>query len=191
TLPLSLAALLARSLLASLAVTRNASQLVAQPLYSIERGFDRLLRIVSLLRQGAHGLLRVMQTFFEALHSRGDFRLHAVGVRIDAAAHPVRAALNARAQIGLLHVAERFPKFGGGGALILSGQFACSFLQIFFQASEVVREFLPIVGQFPALLRSRLCSHPLPEGLLNATGLVAFFLSESAGFFGERIDFCW
>ena len=79
-----------------------------------------------------------MHSFFEALHSGGDLRLHAIRVGIDAAAHPVRAALNARAQIGLLHVAEGFAQLGGGGILIVGGEFARGVLQIFFQAAEVV-----------------------------------------------------
>jgi hypothetical protein len=87
-----------------------------------------------------------LQTFFEALHSRGNFRLHAVGVGIDAASHPVRAALDARAQVGLLHVAQGFTKFGGSRALIVSGEFARGVLQIFFEAAEIVRQFLAVIG---------------------------------------------
>ena len=131
-----------------------------------------------------------MQFFFQALHSGGDFRLHAVGVGIDAAAHPVRAALNARAQIGLLHVAEGFAQLGGGRALIVAGEFARGVLQIFFQAAEVVGEFLAIVGKLSAFRCSGHRSRALSEGLLNAAGLVALFLSEAAGLICERIDLC-
>ena len=176
------------ALLASLAIARKAAHLIAQPLHAIERGFNPLLRIVSLLRRRAHSLLRVMHSFFQALHSGGDFRLHAVGVGIDAAAHPVRAALNARAQIGLLHVAERVTQFGGGGVLIVGGEFARGVLQIFFQVAQIVGQFLAIVGELSAFLRSGLRSDALSERLLNAVGLVVLFLGQAAGLVGERID---
>ncbi len=184
---LALSTLLPLALLASLAVARKSAELIAQPLHAIQSGFNSLLRIISRLRRLAHGLLRVMHAFFEALHSRRDFRLHAVCVGIDAAAHPVRAALDARAQIGLLHVAKCFAQLGGSSALIVRGQFARRVLQILFQSAEIVGQSLPVVGELLALLRSGVRSHA--EGLLDSAGLVAFFLLQAAGFLCQRIDF--
>ena len=57
------------SLLASLAIARKRTHLVAKPLDTVQSGFESLLRIITLLGRGTHGLLRVTHTFFEALHA--------------------------------------------------------------------------------------------------------------------------
>ena len=111
------------SLLASLTVARERIHLVAKPLHAIERSLKSLLSIVSWLRAGAQGLLGVAHFLLEPLHAGGDFRLHSIRVGIDAAAHPVRATLYARAQIGLLHVAEGFTQLRGGDVLMVGGEF--------------------------------------------------------------------
>ena len=108
-----------------------------------------------MLRGSAHGLLRVLHSLFEALHAGGNFRLRSIGVGIDAAAHPIRASLNAGAKIGLLHVAERLAQFGGGGSLFVGGEFARGVLQFFFQMAQVLGQALAIVGEFSFICQVR------------------------------------
>src|SRR6266404_3878128 len=188
----ALALTFALTLLAPLTIAGERIHLVAQALDTIQCGFQSLLRIISLLGSCAQSLLRVIHFFFEALHSGRDFRLGSAGVWIDAAPHPIGAALDAGTQIGLLHVAESFAQFCGRGILFVGGQFARRVLHFLFQATHVFGEALAIIGEFSFVLqtslRPRLTSTWLSESLAGAVRLIALFLRHAACLVGQRSE---
>lgn len=190
-LPLTFPLLLSLSLLASLAIAGKGIHLVAKPLDAIQGGFKSLLRIVPLplLRICAQGLLRVIHFLFEALHSGGNFRLRSAGVWIDAAAHPIRATLDAGTQIGLLHIPEGFAELGGRSILFVGGQLTRGVLQLLFQAAQIFGELLAVIGKFSAFLNSALQPRLRPllsKRLANAVPLVALLLRQTACLVCER-----
>src|SRR6266853_3654705 len=191
TLALPLTFPLLLSLLAPLPIAGERIYLVAKPLDAIQGGFKPLLRIVPLplLWSCAQGLLRVIHFLFEPLHSGRNFRLRTTGIWIDAAAHPIRAPLEAGTQIGLLHIPEGFAQLGGRSILFVGGQLTRGVLQLLFQAAQIFGELLAVIGKFSAFLHSALRPRLpalLSERLANAVPLVALLLRQTACLVCER-----
>ena len=76
-----------------------------------------VLAALAVLAAGDHGLLHLLQLIAEIIQAGGDLGFSHHRILTHAAADPVGVALHAAGELGLLHVAQGLPHFGGGLAL--------------------------------------------------------------------------
>lgn len=137
----------------SIGIAAKGFDLPAQALHAIES----LLRI-RLLRP-AHGLLSLVQLVSKAFDPRGDGGLDRVGVWIDTLANRLSTAIEARLQVGLIHLTERVLQLGRSRTFA-AGQPARGVLHRLLKPGKVVRQELAVVGELRLFIGSGSGSRP-------------------------------
>jgi hypothetical protein len=141
-------------------------------------------------------LLGLADLLAELVEAGADGVFGAVGIGVNAAAEPVRGALDAVAELVRIHAAERVAQLGRDAGLERR-ELALGVAQLLFQAGETVREDLAVVSEAVAVgealgecvagvrLRGLRAFGGLRGELADAFGLGALLGGEAIGFMGE------
>ena len=136
-------------------------QAIAQRLHLIER----VLRIARL-RPVTERLLRVTRLLIQLIEVGSDLPFAAIAIGIRSAAQHVRAALHAAIEIRLIGLTQGIAKLGS--CRVVSGrEIAHGIAHLAFQAREIVRELLAIVGERLHRTVGGLSSRVTARGLLR------------------------